>query len=750
MVGTNLAGRARGSSTLRRRRAVAAAGGVVALLLAIGAADLAAEADETSQSDIAVTGEVTSLGVLTADGHVHQREVAIVTPDGETVALAPSAVTEELGALAGATVEVTGSLEGETVQVDNFTALAAAPPMAPGVRRAAAIRFKFTTGPDYSVSEAVMRDGAFDNPTLSVNAFWQKESNGKLGLTGDTFTEVLPASFSPNSCDGTAWNAWKNYFEPKYPGYDHILLYAPNLSACGGIAGVGQMPGKVTWYLAGSNPMVLWHEMGHNLGFHHARSLSCTDKGKKVAMSTNCSVGYEYGDMFTVMGFSPCSYSMWNKQTAGWQVDAAAPTGGSTTVQIRASDLAPNGTPQVLKLPRQDDTYGKWYYIEWRAARYQGCTAGSTNGLQIRAVPDPGYARFSNVIDATPDSSGGFYDGALAVGSTFTDARTSLTVRLDAMNPATGLATVTVSFGGTPPPPTTTTSVPSTTTTVAPTTTTVAPPPPPSESVVVVDGQLRVSDRDGGANDFVVTDTTGGVQVTDSRAITVGAGCTSLSSTSAKCTASIADVVVDAGAGDDHVTTGTAHKVLVRGGTGNDTLHAGAVADGPTRFEGGDGTDLADYSARTGALKISIGSSANDGVEGEKDNVWRDVENLTGGAGNDRILGTNAANFLRGGAGDDIVDGLGGDDKLGTDEVGAGNDLLRGGAGNDTLNGGDGDDELIGGPGIDELLGSAGNDLLRGKDAKSESLNCGTGANDTVRPDREMDVLISCETAKYG
>ena len=48
------------------------------------------------------------------------------------------------------------------------------------------------------------------------------------------------------------------------------------------------------------------------------------------------------------------------------------------------------------------------------------------------------------------------------------------------------------------------------------------------------------------------------------------------------------------------------------------------------------------------------------------------IENAIGGAGNDKIIGNNAANQLDGGGGDDVVTGLGG------------NDTLNGGLGLDT------------------------------------------------------------------
>ncbi|HYC46921.1 MAG TPA: hypothetical protein VED01_15705, partial [Burkholderiales bacterium] len=74
----------------------------------------------------------------------------------------------------------------------------------------------------------------------------------------------------------------------------------------------------------------------------------------------------------------------------------------------------------------------------------------------------------------------------------------------------------------------------------------------------------------------------------------------------------------------------------------------------------------------------------------------------------------NGANLLSGGAGNDHLIGLGG------------NDTLVGRAGDDRLNGGDEDDYLQGGPGVDMLVGGSGSDRLEGS-AGADALDGGAG-----------------------
>lgn len=107
------------------------------------------------------------------------------------------------------------------------------------------------------------------------------------------------------------------------------------------------------------------------------------------------------------------------------------------------------------------------------------------------------------------------------------------------------------------------------------------------------------------------------------------------------------------------------------------------------------GVDLIDASAITTASTIdlrpgtfsTIGATANNvamsaavSVGGRVINL---IENATGGVGNDRITGNQAANVLTGGVGNDVLTG------------GLGNDTLNGGVGSDTFNGGDGVDTAV-------------------------------------------------------
>lgn len=147
------------------------------------------------------------------------------------------------------------------------------------------------------------------------------------------------------------------------------------------------------------------------------------------------------------------------------------------------------------------------------------------------------------------------------------------------------------------------------------------------------------------------------------------------------------------------------HNVMLSGGDGDDVLRGGFGRDD---FYGGRGTDIADYSNRGQALRVSLDGYWNDGTAGsgsDVDNVRTDVENVWGGAGSDYLVGNAAGNYLWGGGGHDRLEGGSGNDRL---DGSAGDDVLVGHAGHDALFGQEGNDALYGGPGGDVINAGTG------------------------------------------
>jgi Ca2+-binding RTX toxin-like protein len=194
---------------------------------------------------------------------------------------------------------------------------------------------------------------------------------------------------------------------------------------------------------------------------------------------------------------------------------------------------------------------------------------------------------------------------------------------------------------------------------------------------------------------------------------------------------------------------------------GPDSLDGGL---GPDVLSGGGAVDTATYASRTARLEVSLNDIANDGEEGELDNVRMDVENVTGGSSNDAFFGSTSANRFRGGLGNDFLDaGHPGADVF---EGGGNYDTVDyssrstrvavsiDGAGND---GTDADADGIGEEGdnvqadVEDVVGGSGNDLLVASDDPSfieglwgktgDDVLRGLGGTDTFRGGPGADVV---------
>jgi Ca2+-binding RTX toxin-like protein len=151
------------------------------------------------------------------------------------------------------------------------------------------------------------------------------------------------------------------------------------------------------------------------------------------------------------------------------------------------------------------------------------------------------------------------------------------------------------------------------------------------------------------------------------------------------CTGSL----VDLGPGDDRAIV----NGIVLGGPGRDYVIAGPGV-GPNGLGGGTGVDTVSYENRGPAqpVTITLDGLQNDGQAG-LDQINADIENATGGHGNDTIIGNNGSNVLSGGDGNDTIDARGG------------LDFVDGGPGNDRVLARDGfQDRIDCGDGIDTAI----------------------------------------------
>jgi hypothetical protein len=271
---------------------------------------------------------------------------------------------------------------------------------------------------------------------------------------------------------------------------------------------------------------------------------------------------------------------------------------------------------------------------------------------------------------------------------------------------------------------------------------------------------------------------------TDLTGVSAGEGCIQVDAQRATCSQPdterhLEGVRIAVSDGDDRVSVDSdtqdsgSNVLLADGGPGDDRLRVGSNAY--ARVTGGDGNDRL-----SAARKVSEGGSG---------------AFLSGGPGDDRLIGSGFDDELHGGGGRDELYGRGGPDRLidgDTSESGPGPDLLHGGTNDDAVlyssrsrgvvvdlasrgpqgepgendtvvdvesaAGGKGPDRLLGdrvanglsgGGGDDSLDGRAGNDQLtpgRG----SNAVRCGSGRDDVDQVRRTTLIPRDCEELSWG
>jgi len=230
---------------------------------------------------------------------------------------------------------------------------------------------------------------------------------------------------------------------------------------------------------------------------------------------------------------------------------------------------------------------------------------------------------------------------------------------------------------------------------------------------------------------------------------------------------------LNGGPGNDAISGGAGNDTL-SGGEGNDIFTEDSSPNGADVFIGGAGEDTVSYALRMDPVTVTIDDVANDGGQGEADNVPGDVEDIVGGSENDTITGSAFANELTGGPGNDTLNGGGGTDSL---HGGPGDDVENGDTGDDIFledASANGADVFVGGPGLDTVsyaertnsvkvtldgkkgdgetgegdlvssdvenaIGGSGNDAITG--SKERNVLRGSGGNDRLNGADGNDVL---------
>lgn len=331
-----------------------------------------------------------------------------------------------------------------------------------------------------------VHDALFSDTPPSVRTFYRIQSGGTLNVTNRELTppdfpisngSVIEVRIDAPAGDDCTADSWGNPaktvatamgFNPN--DYDSTFYITPPTVGCANGVGTTGTPGQLntrkrvvyfdklpkTQSLTPLTSHTLIHELGHNIGLSHARTLICTDAaGRRVALSDTCTETTQ-GDPTDAMG------------AIGRVIDPGPPGNGSGATDPNAPLLAApraytlgwvtpsevltvttpgyyrlrplycskaNGAYRAIRL--KATTSGKDYWLETRqpcGGPFDNFRSGSlhrstpettVNGLLIRlADTDFLPSRQTWLLDlhpATTNSTSGFVDAALSMGEVFAD-----------------------------------------------------------------------------------------------------------------------------------------------------------------------------------------------------------------------------------------------------------------------------------------------------------------------------------------
>ena len=301
-------------------------------------------------------------------------------------------------------------------------------------KKIAVVLFNFTNLTKTPFTKSQVQD-SLTNSSTSARRFFEEESKGRMTVSGAVFGwYTIDAATT-----GCNWGSWRTLAEnaanadgANLASYTNVMFVFPNTSACGW-AGLGYVPGNITYLNGNISVQVMTHELGHNFGLGHSNADNCVVNGTRVmiAAPADCE-SVSYADPFSTMGNNALRHNHGSHLgELGW----LAPEEKAIAVPGNTYTITPYFGGAGLKLVRVPRGDGSFFDLDTRMryGAFDTFTAGSpvTVGTTIRigyGTASPTWSPKATLLLDSKPGTASLADAPLAVGKTMTDPVSKLSI----------------------------------------------------------------------------------------------------------------------------------------------------------------------------------------------------------------------------------------------------------------------------------------------------------------------------------